>query len=345
MANIAYLLVSVDEHDADKQKGAIQDYAGRNNFRIDNYITIEVPSARNERSLKLKELFSNVNRWDVVIVSDLARMGNGITEIVTLIRGFSEKGIRFIAARQGVDLNGPGNGSSKAATAVFDMLAELEKDLSSARVKGPLTPGKREGVVLGRPRGSISSSKLDGKKELIVEYLSKGVSKASLARILDTSPSNLLSYLRTRKIAATKKAKPAATEAAAAQNDTLRKETINKEDKKEDRSFRTAMEQDKPSHHFDAARDVLLCRHCGKNILDPRTTTCAGGYVDYQGGESFHRVPYPEDEKDRCPRCGVSPGGFHHDGCYIERCPRCGERLVSCGCRKLEAVRDLPVSW
>jgi DNA invertase Pin-like site-specific DNA recombinase len=334
MSNIAYLLISVEDKDATGQKSTIQDYAENKNLPIDNYITVEVPSLKGERARRVQELFSNVNRWDVVIISDLARIGHSITEIVTIIRDLSERGIRFIAARQGVDLNGHTDASSKAANAVFDMLAELEKDLASSRIKEILARKKGDGVVLGRPKGSISSSKLDKKKGLIIEYLSKGVSKASLARILDTSPSNLASYLRTRKIAVTKSKKPL-PEGSMAHNDVLQKEVTTKEDAKEDRPFTTTMEQSKTIRHLDATNDVLLCRHCGKNTLDPRTTTCAGGYIDYQSGESSHRIPYPKDEKERCPRCGVEPGGFHHDGCYIERCPKCGERLVSCGCKKL----------
>ncbi len=336
MSNIAYLLISVEDKDATEQKSTIQDYAEKRNLPVDNYITLEVPSIKRERNRRMQELFSNVNRWDVVIISDLARIGHNITEIVTIIRDLSGRGIRFIAVRQGIDLNGYADASSKAAAAVFDMLVELEKDLASKRIKEILAQKKKDGVVLGRPKGSISSSKLDKKKGLIIEYLSKGVSKASLARILDTSPSNLLSYLRTRKIAVTKSKKPL-PEGSMAHNDVLQKEVTTKEDAKEDRPFTTTrrplwqrlMEQSKPTRHFDATHGVLFCRHCGKNIHDPRTTTSAGGYIDYQGGESFHRIPYPKDEKERCPKCGVEPGEFHHDGCYIERCPSCGERLVS----------------
>lgn len=329
MANIAYLLTSADDDEGAAQKSMIEDYAGRKNLRIDNYITVDVPSVRKERSRRIKELFSNVDRWDVVIISDLAAVAHDIADIITIVGGLSEKGVRFVAAKQGMDLNGSGEGSPKAATALFDMLACLEKDLVSRRIKGALAQKKKDGVVLGRPKGSISSSKLDGKKDLIVEYLSKGVSKASLARILDTSPTNLLSYLRTRNIIVPKKA----SEAAATKKDADGKDAPEREAPKEIVAPDTMRAQTGPPVQFDETAEVLLCRNCGKNMHDPRTTTCSGGYVDYPNGESHPRVPYSTDEKERCPKCGVMPGGFHHEGCYMERCPKCGERLVSCGCR------------
>ena len=122
------------------------------------------------------------------MVSDLSLIGQDLTDIIKTAKGLAERGVRFIAAKQDMDLNGVGDASSKAVTGVFDMLAGLEKDIRSSRIKDTLAEKKKEGVVLGRPKGSISSSKLDSKKELIIEYLSKGVSKASLARILETSP-------------------------------------------------------------------------------------------------------------------------------------------------------------
>lgn len=327
MANVAYILATAGTGDASDQRKIIEAFASGKNLRIDNYITVDIPPGRRERNRMVQELFSHVNRWDTIVVSDLARLGHSIADIVNLLKGFMERGVRFAAAFQGIDINGPGDETTKAAAAVFSMLADMESAYVSERIREALALKKKEGAVLGRPRGSISPSKLDDRKEMIIEYLAKGVSKTSLARILGTSPSNLLSYLRSRKITTGRQnvVRPAGKEDSAVRPAVAGQGTVPA-GVKSDRAPGTG-----PS---DDAGDIILCRHCGKNVLDPRTTTCAGGYIDYEDGESFHRVPYPDNEKGRCPKCFVSPGGFHHDGCYMERCPRCGERLVSCACRK-----------
>jgi hypothetical protein len=43
---------------------------------------------------------------------------------------------------------------------------------------------------------------------------------------------------------------------------------------------------------------------------------------------------------DRCPECGVGPGGFHESGCDIEPCPYCGRQLASCGCTSNPPLDD-----
>jgi len=326
MANIAYLIVSAEYGDAGSQRSLIGEFASAKNVRIDNYITVDLPSDRKERGRRVRELLAGVDRWDAFIVSDLAALGDDVSDVVSIAGNLLERGVRFMAAKQGLDLSNAGDSSSKAVTGLFAMLALLEKEVASRRIKGVLAQKRKEGVVLGRPKGSLSASKLDDRKELIIDYLSKGVSKASLARILETSPTNLASFLRTRNIVVSK------------QSPATRKQAPPKGAPEEEVHAKTpppvtVPAQEVPSVQFHETTEVLLCRQCGKNIHDPRTTTCAGGYVDYPNGESHPRVPYPKDETERCPKCGVVPGGFHHEGCYMERCPKCGERLVSCGCR------------
>jgi hypothetical protein len=75
-----------------------------------------------------------------------------------------------------------------------------------------------------------------------------------------------------------------------------------------------------------------ICKYCGKDTEDIKTITCISGYIEYEDSVSFSREPYSEDEEEKCSVCHVSPGAYHHKGCYMGRCPRCGERLVSCGC-------------
>jgi len=77
---------------------------------------------------------------------------------------------------------------------------------------------------------------------------------------------------------------------------------------------------------------VATCKHCGCEMTDPATVTCAGNtVVEYPDGTELPPVPYPVEGR-RCHDCNVEGGGFHHPGCDAERCPKCGGQLIGCGC-------------
>ena len=55
--------------------------------------------------------------------------------------------------------------------------------------------------MLGRPKGTRGKTKLDGKEQDIQALLSKKVSMASIAKIMDVSRTALYHFIKTRKIA------------------------------------------------------------------------------------------------------------------------------------------------
>jgi hypothetical protein len=54
--------------------------------------------------------------------------------------------------------------------------------------------------LLGRPKGSRGRSKLDGKEGEIRMLLEKQVSRASIAKIVGVSSTNLRHFIRTRSL-------------------------------------------------------------------------------------------------------------------------------------------------
>jgi len=63
-----------------------------------------------------------------------------------------------------------------------------------------LIAAKANGKRLGRPKGALGKSKLDGKEREIELLLRKHVSKASFARIVEVSPTTLQHFIHTRKL-------------------------------------------------------------------------------------------------------------------------------------------------
>ena len=62
---------------------------------------------------------------------------------------------------------------------------DLERDLISQRTKKGLSRAKAQGKLLGRPKGTLGKSKLDGHEKEIKNYVAKGVNVKNVARIAD----------------------------------------------------------------------------------------------------------------------------------------------------------------
>jgi DNA invertase Pin-like site-specific DNA recombinase len=83
---------------------------------------------------------------------------------------------------------------------MFGLFAEIERDLISERTKEGLAAARAKGKILGRPKGVLGKSKLDGKEEEIQLLLKKEVSWAAIAKIMGVSRTALRHFIKTRKL-------------------------------------------------------------------------------------------------------------------------------------------------
>ena len=130
--------------------------------------------------------------------SEVSRIARSTLQVLELLQEATERGVAVHIAKSRLVLD-----DSLPATitaTILGLAAQIERELISARTKEALERRKAEGLPIGRPKGPASSLLLDEKREEIVDYLEKGVSKRSVARILGCSPTTLYSWLRRRKI-------------------------------------------------------------------------------------------------------------------------------------------------
>ena len=78
------------------------------------------------------------------------------------------------------------------------MFAEVERDLISERTRQGLAQARSSGRKLGRPKGSLGVSRLNGKEDDIRRFLELGVSKTAIAKLTGVSRTTLYSFMRTR---------------------------------------------------------------------------------------------------------------------------------------------------
>ena len=124
-----------------------------------------------------------MRRGDVLIITELSRMGRNLMQIMGILNQCMERDIQVFTSKEGYELGN--NINAKILAFAFGLSAEIERNLISQRTKEALARKKAEGVVLGRPKGSQSKrKKLTGKSEEIERLLAKKISVSGIGRLL-----------------------------------------------------------------------------------------------------------------------------------------------------------------
>ncbi len=200
MKTIAYLRVSTNVQDLNSQKLAILDFARNEGFGVDEFVEITISSRRSQQRDQLLDTIQGLNKGDRLVVSELSRLGRSLGQVIAIVDSLVKRKVRFIAIKEGIRFEGKQTLQSKVMVTLFALFSEVERDLISERTKEGLASAKAKGKLLGRPKGSLGRSKLEGREQEIQMLLTKGVSKASIAKITDVSRTNLLHFIRTRQL-------------------------------------------------------------------------------------------------------------------------------------------------
>ncbi|MDA8169199.1 MAG: recombinase family protein [Nitrospiraceae bacterium] len=193
-----YIRVSTNKQDYENQKHAILDFANQQKLGNVELVSETASGKVSWKNRTLAGLIDSLKKNDVLIVSELSRLGRSMLEIMELLSKLTRKEVKIFALKGGYEL--ANNLQSKVLAFAFAIAAEVERELISLRTKEALAIKRAEGVHLGRPKGSISKSKLDGQEEKIKELLKYKVSKSAIARMLDISRPALLDFIKSRGV-------------------------------------------------------------------------------------------------------------------------------------------------
>ena len=198
MAVWGYIRVSTDQQKTENQKLAILDYANRHHLAVDRWIEVKAGSRKSTKERRIDELLEQLQKGDTLIVAELSRLGRSVGQIARMIDELVKNNVKLICLKENIHLNGQAKIQNKVMITMFSLLAEIERDLISERTKEGLIRARAEGKLLGRPKGSLGRSKLDGKEQEIKNYLTKGVNKTNIARIFGVTWPTIDNFIRTR---------------------------------------------------------------------------------------------------------------------------------------------------
>ena len=199
MANYAYLRVSTDQQDVNNQRHGILEYANKLGLAGLQFVEDTSSGKTNWKERKSGGLLQQTMLpGDTIIFAEVSRMARSVLQVLEILEYAAKNTFQVHIAKQNMKFDDSLN--SKITATVLGLAAEIEREFISARTKEALAKRKAEGVVLGRPKGKAETVKLDAHEKDIRRYLKLGISKRSIAKLVDCSPSTLYEWLDRHKI-------------------------------------------------------------------------------------------------------------------------------------------------
>lgn len=190
-----YIRVSTDKQTVENQRFEISKYAKKNNLPIDQWIEETVSGTISPDKRNLGKLIERAKSRDIIICSELSRLGRNIFMIMSILNTLMETNVSVYTVKEGYRLGD--DLTSKVLAFAFSISAEIERELISQRTKEALRRRKAEGMTLGHPKGKRNSHvKLSGQEEKIRKMLAFGYSKTVISKELNVCPATLYNFIK-----------------------------------------------------------------------------------------------------------------------------------------------------
>lgn len=176
--------MSSDEQDVNSQKQGVEQFAKDKGWAIGKYITDEgVSGGKDPDKRNLGPLLKCVQKDDVIICSEISRLGRDLYMVMDILHFCMEQGCIIYTVKDkfilGDDIQ------SKVLAFAFGLSAEIERQMIRQRTKEGLKLRVKQGILLGRPPGRQLSepiTDLSEKKGQVIEQFKWGVPERRLAQ-------------------------------------------------------------------------------------------------------------------------------------------------------------------
>ena len=191
-----YIRVSSDKQTVENQRFEIEQFCVREGVSIDGWIEETVSGAKPYSKRRLGELLRHVGKGDLIICSELSRLGRNLYMIMEILSLCMKRGCKVWTIKDGYRLGD--DIQSKVLAFAFGLSAEIERNLISQRTREALARLKAEGKHIGRPKGSKTRREahpLFRHEATIRQMVAQGISKRQIARRFHCSRNTLRRFI------------------------------------------------------------------------------------------------------------------------------------------------------
>lgn len=193
MAIYLYTRVSTLKQETGRQK---QDITKKYNF--DRIFEDKASGKSRENRPALKELLSITKAGDVVVASELSRLGRSLKDCIEIFEELVKKDVQVIADKEGIDSKTP---TYKLLLGIFGAVAEMEREQTVDRIKQSADYYKENGITpKGKEQwGRAKKTAEDLPKNFSKYYnqmINKEINKSEMARLLGVTRQGLYKWLK-----------------------------------------------------------------------------------------------------------------------------------------------------
>ncbi len=191
-----YIRVSSDKQTVENQRFEIKKFCISQHLAIDDWIEETISGTKNYTTRQLGHLLRKIKKDDIIICSELSRLGRNLFMIMEILNICMTKECRVWTIKDNYRLGD--DIQSKVLAFAFGLSAEIERNLISQRTKDALARKRAEGVQLGRPKGksSKSSYKLKEKEKVIAKLRANGMSFKKIGDKLHVNRDTVRNYYK-----------------------------------------------------------------------------------------------------------------------------------------------------
>lgn len=179
-----YLRVSTDMQDYNSQKQGVDDFAKKQKWNIDEYITDDgVSGSKDYHKRQLGKLLEKVKPNDVIIASEISRLGRDLLMVMEILNHCMKSDVVVYTVKDNYKLGD--DVQSKVLAFAFGLSAEIERKMIQARTKEGLQLRVKKGILLGRPpcsKKAVELRALEDVKEKVIEQYKIGVPLRRIAQ-------------------------------------------------------------------------------------------------------------------------------------------------------------------
>ncbi len=192
-----YIRVSTDRQSVANQKFEIEQFCKQQKLAVDGWIEETISGTEEYEKRRLGRLLRRVHAGDMIVCSELSRLGRSLFMIMEILSVCMNKGCRVWTIKEGYRLGE--DLQSKVLAFAFGLSAEIERTLISQRTREALARRRDEGQKLGRPVGSRNAwHKLDGMDVQVIRMWEESRSYSDVARKTGVSRKTVKRWLDSR---------------------------------------------------------------------------------------------------------------------------------------------------